>query len=78
KENLKIFETILDGERGPKRDIVLINAAYALYIANKAKSINEGLGLARESIDSGKARKKLEDLKNFTERIPLVNKGNLN
>ncbi|HBG60389.1 MAG: anthranilate phosphoribosyltransferase [Omnitrophica WOR_2 bacterium GWF2_38_59] len=78
KENLKIFETILDGERGPKRDIVLINAAYALYIADKAKSINEGLSLARESIDSGKARKKLEDLKNFTERIPLVNKGNLN
>lgn len=78
KESLKIFESILDGERGPKRDIVLINAAYALYIVDKAKSINEGISLARESIDSGKARKKFQDLKNFIDRIPLVDQGNVN
>ena len=76
EENVKIFETILDGERGPKRDIVMLNAAYGLYIAQKAVSISQGLELAKDSIDTGKARKKLEDLKNFTNRIHLVNQGN--
>ncbi|MBF0384696.1 MAG: anthranilate phosphoribosyltransferase [Candidatus Omnitrophica bacterium] len=73
EENLKIFKSILSGTPGPKRDIVLINAAYALYIAEKAKTLNEGLEMAKESIDSGKAAMKLQQLIEFTNRIEKVN-----
>ncbi|MCA9404051.1 MAG: anthranilate phosphoribosyltransferase [Candidatus Omnitrophica bacterium] len=65
-ENLRIFRAILDGEQGPRRDIVLLNAAYALYISEKVTSIEDGLRLAAASVDDGKARAKLEALKEFT------------
>jgi anthranilate phosphoribosyltransferase len=57
---------VLGGKPGPKRDIVLLNAGCAIYAADKAKSIKEGITLAEQSIDSGKARKKLETLQAFT------------
>ena len=70
QKNLQIFVDVVDGfEKGPKRDIVVFNAAYALYIVEKVKDISEGIKLARESIESGKARKKLEELKEFTNKI---------
>ncbi len=75
EENVRILKAILTGEPGPKRDIVLLNAAYALYIAEKAKTIPEGLDLAKESIDSGKASMKLQQLIEFTNRINKVNTG---
>lgn len=68
KDNVKIFEGVLNGKTGPKRDIVLINAAYALYAAEKAENIQEGIELAVDSIDSGKAWKRLDELKEFTNR----------
>lgn len=67
--NVRIFEDILNGKEGPKRDIVLINAAYALYIAEKVKSISQGMDVAIETIDSGNALKKLEELKSFTQKF---------
>lgn len=66
--NVRIFTSILDGKKGSQRDVVVINAAYALYVAEKVKNINEGIALAENSIDSGKAWKKLNDLKEFTNR----------
>lgn len=66
--NVRILEDILSGKKGPKRDIVVINAAYALYVAEKAGNINEAIALAQDSLDSGKARKKLDDLREFTSR----------
>jgi len=72
EENARIVNEILDGVPGPKRDIVLINAAYALYAAGKVDSITIGLEMARDSIDTGKARNKLEQLKEFTHRISKV------
>lgn len=66
EDNVRIFNDILDGEKGPKRDIVILNAAYALYISDKVKNIEDGIKLANESIDSKKARQKLEQLKDFT------------
>lgn len=71
KTNAQIILDILSGTSGPKRDIVLLNAACALYTAQKVKSIDEGIVLAKSSIDSGKALQKLEDLKMFTNRISL-------
>jgi len=66
--NIQIVVDILDGLPGPKRDIVLLNAAYALYIVEKVTNIADGIALAKESIDSGQARAKLEELKEFTNR----------
>lgn len=66
KFNAKIALDILNGAKGPQRDIVLINAAAGIYVADAAKNITEGLVKARESIDSKKALEKLEMLKNFT------------
>ncbi len=66
--NVGILEDILAGKKGPKRDIVVINAAYAFYVVERVKNINEGITLAQDSIDSGKARKKLDELKEFTHR----------
>ena len=61
KENAAITLSILNGEKGAKRDAVLINAGAALYIGEKAKSMQEGINLAARLIDSKKALKVLED-----------------
>lgn len=66
--NVKIAQEILDGTKGPKRDIVVLNAAYALYVSEKVKSIEQGLKLAQQSIDKGKARQKLNELKELTNK----------
>ena len=59
--NAQITKDILSGkERGAKREIVLLNAGAALYIGGKAESIEEGIRIAGETIDSGKAMKTLE------------------
>ncbi len=68
QDNAKMLVAILKGERGPRREIVLLNAAAAIYVADKASSIQEGLTLAQESIDSGKAYEKLELLKAYSSR----------
>ena len=62
EENAKILRGILNGDKGPKRDAVLMNAGAALYIAQKASSYSEGIKLAAEMIDSGKATETLEKL----------------
>jgi anthranilate phosphoribosyltransferase len=77
EENAQIIKQLLTGEQGFKRDIVLLNAAAALVVADLAADIPEGLKLAATSIDSGAAFGKLEGLKRFTqayqqkEELPL-------
>lgn len=66
EDNARILLSILKGERGPARDIVLVNSAAALVAAGKASGIKEGLAPAAESIDSGKALKSLEKLKEIS------------
>jgi anthranilate phosphoribosyltransferase len=68
EENARILLAVLQGEKGPKRDIVLLNAAFALYVAEAVKSPAEGLGLAANLIDEGKALAVLERLREFTNR----------
>lgn len=60
EENAQITRDILSGAKGPKRDAVLMNAGAALYIGGKADSMAEGIRLAAEIIDSGKAMQTLE------------------
>ena len=62
EENAAITRAILAGEKGPKRDAVLMNAGAALYIGGKAASMADGITLAAELIDSGRAAKTLEKL----------------
>ncbi len=62
-ENAAITISILKGEKGPKRNAVLMNAGAALYIAEKAESLADGVKLAGEIIDSGKALATLEAFK---------------
>ncbi len=57
-----LFRRVLEGEPGPARDIVLVNAAAAVYVSGRAADLQEGLAQATESLDSGKAREKLERL----------------
>ncbi|MBQ9241427.1 MAG: anthranilate phosphoribosyltransferase [Duodenibacillus sp.] len=61
-ENAKITRDILQGAAGPKRNAVLLNAGASLYIGGKASGIAQGIKLAAELIDSGKAYEKLEQL----------------
>jgi anthranilate phosphoribosyltransferase len=65
-ENCRIAQAVLNGERGPRRDIVLVNAAAALVAAGKAQDFSEGMALAAASIDSGAARARLDQLIRFT------------
>lgn len=60
EENAKITRAILSGEQGHKRNAVLMNAGAALYIGGKAESLADGIKLAAEIIDSGKALATLE------------------
>ena len=62
-ENAQITLDILSGVKGPKRDIVLLNAGAGLYIAEKADSLAAGVKLAAELIDSGAALKKVDELR---------------
>ena len=64
--NAKIIRDILDGERGPRRDFVCINAAAALVAAGRAADFRKGASLAAKAIDSGLARIKLEALIEFS------------
>jgi len=60
--NVQIIKRVLSGEKGPHREIVLLNAAAAISAAGAAKDLHEGVKIAAETIDSGKAMKKLEEL----------------
>lgn len=67
-DNAKILFDILNGKDGPLRDIVVLNAAAAIYTADKTSSIKQAIHLAQDSIDSKKALEKLELLKEYSQR----------
>jgi anthranilate phosphoribosyltransferase len=65
-DNAALIERLLEGERGPRRDIVLLNAAAGLLIAGRVGSLAEGVARATASLDSGGARRALDDLRRIT------------
>lgn len=65
-ENAAITKAVLAGEQGARRTAVVLNAGAGLYVAGKADSIEEGVRLAEELIDSGKAEKKLEEFVKYS------------
>ncbi|MFK2825250.1 bifunctional anthranilate synthase component II/anthranilate phosphoribosyltransferase [Bacillus sp. B190/17] len=68
KENAEILKRILEGEKGAPRDTVLLNAGIGLFANGKAKTIQEGIQLAKESIDSGAALSKLHYLIDYSKQ----------
>lgn len=67
--NVQALLEVLEGEKGPKRDIVLLNAAAALVVAEKAGSLREGVEIAARIIDSGAARAKLDELRQVSQEL---------
>lgn len=68
-DNAQITVNILKGERGPKRDIAVLNAAAALIAGNEAGDFRGGMEKAADSIDSGRALKKLEEIKEVSNKL---------
>jgi anthranilate phosphoribosyltransferase len=69
EQNASIIRSLLAGETGPKRDIVLMNASAALVAGGRARELKEGVGLAVRSIDEGAARSKLDALIALSQRL---------
>ena len=70
KENAKITKDILSGNLdGPKKDIVLLNGAYALFVDGKARDIKEGIDILNDAIDSKKAKEHLEKIIELSNRL---------
>ncbi|MBI4380626.1 MAG: anthranilate phosphoribosyltransferase [candidate division NC10 bacterium] len=67
-ENAQIIRSLLGGEEGPKRDVVLMNASLAIAAGGKANDFHEGVKIAAQSIDSGAAMEKLRRLVEFSRR----------
>jgi len=68
QENAEILHALLDGEQGPIRDIVVLNAAAALVVAEKAEDLRQGARMAQEAIDSGKGKETLARLVEITNK----------
>jgi anthranilate phosphoribosyltransferase len=63
------MRAVLDNESGPARDIVMLNAGVALYAANVAATIADGVALAREALASGRALAKMSQFVDATKRL---------
>ncbi len=66
-ENAAILQAILEGEPGPRRDIVCVNAAAGLILGSAVENWQEGVALAQQKIDSGEALRVLNHLIEFTQ-----------
>jgi anthranilate phosphoribosyltransferase len=69
EENASITLAVLRGEKGPKRDIVLLNSAAAIAVSGKAGDFRTAFDMAADAIDSGKALKKLEEVKRVSKSL---------
>jgi len=76
RKNAEITRSILNGDTGPRRDMVLLNAAAAFVASKVCDNFSEGIRVAADAIDSGKARRKLEALIEFTQQCtPYIRKA---
>jgi anthranilate phosphoribosyltransferase len=72
EENARIIRNIFSGkETGPRRDVLLLNAAGSLYVGGATSSLRDGIELARNIIDEGRGEKKLEELINSSKEVVL-------
>ena len=73
-DNVTMFRSVMDGQQGPCMDIVTINAGAALYVAGATSSIKEGQAIAENCIKNGKARAKISQLVEISQRIGTEDK----
>jgi anthranilate phosphoribosyltransferase len=66
EQSALIVRGVLDGKKGPARDVVLLNSGAALYISGRAATMQDGVRLAAEAIDGAEPRRKLEQLVELT------------
>lgn len=71
-ENAEITRAILNGDKGAKRDVVLLNAGLALYTAHPEMTMQDAIDLAADAIDSGKAAQKLNDFIQLTKEATVA------
>jgi anthranilate phosphoribosyltransferase len=67
--NVRLARSVLDGDRGPARDVTLLNAGASLYVAGLAESLADGIARAGDELDSGRARAKVEQVATASQRI---------
>lgn len=72
RTNARILREVFRGEKGPCRDVVLVNAGAVLYVAGRAKSIAEGVRKAADAVDSGRASEKLETMIRYSREVSHV------
>jgi anthranilate phosphoribosyltransferase len=77
QENARITREVLGGEKGPRRDIVLLNAAAAFVASGLDQDFKEGIQRGKESIDSGRAGEKLDALVDFTQQCGFLVRNDL-
>ena len=70
QENASLILSVLRGQPGPRRDVVLLNAGAALYTAGAAQDLPEGIERARRSIDEGKALARLQRIAQYSQALP--------
>ena len=68
-DNAEMLRGVLNGQKGPGRDIVVMNAAAALVASNMATDFTTGIHMAGEAIDSGRALGKMEDLIKLSQKL---------
>jgi anthranilate phosphoribosyltransferase len=68
-ENAATVRAVFDGESGPRRDLVLLNAGAAIYAGGRASDLEQGVGAAADAVDSGGGREILERLIETTRRL---------
>ena len=60
---------MLGGEKSPERQIISLNAGFAMYVGGKSESIDQGISMAEEFIDNGSAQKKMKEYIEFTNKV---------
>ena len=75
EENLRLARTVLAGEPSPARDVVLLNAGAGLFVAGQVPDIGAGVERARELVESGEVRRRLEHIRALSEQLRRENGG---
>ena len=69
RDDAEVLRSVLNGQKGPRRNVVIMNAAAALVASNMATDFTTGIRMAGEAIDSGRALGKMEDLIKLSQKL---------
>ncbi|HZA24966.1 MAG TPA: anthranilate phosphoribosyltransferase, partial [Dehalococcoidia bacterium] len=69
EDNAATIRRVLQGEKGPIRDVVLLNSGAALVVGDRAATVRQGVEMAAEIVDSGQALRKLDELIELSQKL---------